>query len=98
MDDEVQAALSELRSRIQAERALIADLAASLTQQPMRDFLQQATNHIDDAEGILIGVEKSTTPWILIGGSRTFFGLATQHRQRVEQYRSTYGPDVTLVG
>jgi hypothetical protein len=37
----------------------VADLAASLTQQTMRDFLQQATNHADDAEGILIGVERS---------------------------------------
>lgn len=98
MDDEVRAALFELRSRIQAERALIADVAASLTQQPMRDFLQQATNHADDAEGILIGVEKSVTPWVLIGAARTFLGLATQHRQRVEQYRRAYGPDVTLVG
>jgi len=98
MDEEVRAALTDLRSRIQAERAAIADLAASLTQQPMRDFLQQASNHADDAEGILTGVEKSFTPWVLIGGARTFLGLAMQHRQRVEQYRKTYGPDVTLVG
>ena len=98
MDDEVRAALTDLRSRIQAERAAIEDLAASLTQQPMRDFLQQASNHADDAEGILAGVEKSFTPWVLIGGARTLLGLATQHRQRVEQYRRTYGPDVTLVG
>ena len=98
MDEEVIAVLTDLRSRVQAERAAIADLAASLTQQPMRDFLQQASNHADDAEGILIGVEKSFTPWVLIGGARTFLGLATQHRQRVEQYRSTYGPNVTLIG
>ena len=98
MDEEVRAALLELRSRIQAERALIADLAASLTQEPMRELLQQATNHADDAEGILIGLEKSVTPWVQIGGARTYLGLATQHRQRVEQYRRTFGPDVTPVG
>ncbi|MGA3098163.1 MAG: hypothetical protein ABSF25_17045 [Bryobacteraceae bacterium] len=98
MDEDVHAAVGGLRSRIAAERVSIAAVNSSLNQEPMREFLKQATHHVDDAEGILRGVEKSLTPWVLIRGSNLFLGLATQHRQKVEGARRTYGPDVTTVG
>jgi hypothetical protein len=66
--------------------------------EPTREFRRQPTNRADDAEGILRGVEESSTPWILIRSSNLFLGLATEHRQKVEAARQTYGSDVPVVG
>lgn len=98
MEAEVRAAVEGLRARIEKEREMISALDESLTQEPAREWLKQATNHVDDARGILLGVEESLTPWVLIRGSNEFLGLAAQHRQKVEEARRKYGPDVTLVG
>jgi len=59
----------------------------------MREFLKQATHHMDEAESILRGVEGSVTPWVLIRGSDLFLRLATEHREKVAEARHTYGPD-----
>ena len=98
MNEEIRVAVARLRSRIEEERGLIAALNADLNQQPIREFLKQATNHANDAEGILRGVEESFTPWVLIRASDLFLGLATRHRNEVERGRLAYGPDVTVVG
>jgi methylmalonyl-CoA mutase N-terminal domain/subunit len=98
MDEEVRAALSRIRPRIEAERGIMAALKVGLNQEPMRQFLKRATHHVDDAESILRGVEESVTPWVLIRGSDLFLSLATEHRQKVEEARHTYGPEVTVVG
>jgi hypothetical protein len=98
MDEKVRTALSGIRSRIEAERGLVVALNVGLNQEPMRQFLEQAMHHVDDAESILNGVEESVTPWVLIRGSDLFLSLATEHRQKVEAARRTYGPDVTVIG
>jgi hypothetical protein len=91
------ALIQQIRSKVAAERAVVAELNAKLSDSYIKkNMLGQATNRLNDAETYLRHALKPSTPpdfamWI--AAAELTLQIAAQHRKDVEHIVAKYGPD-----
>ena len=98
LNDRVQ----EIRSKVVAERALIADLNDRIKDSYLKRQLQFALCTLDDVENVFLGkaLQEPRTPaaesaWI--GYTEQVFQIAVQQRKVVDELIAKFGPSLISI-
>jgi hypothetical protein len=88
----------QMRKAVAAERTVVAELLAKVTDPQIRQhMLNSATHSLDDVEAML-GYAANSNPVMWLAGAGYFLHIAQLQRQAVQDIVAKYGPDAMLVG
>jgi uncharacterized damage-inducible protein DinB len=107
MHNETSERVQKIRSRVLAGKAAVADLHAQITDDHVKQLLQQVLNHLDDVEVLWLGnLQHEQRPLRTIAEESRWLDqtefflerIALPQLEAVQEMVATFGPNVLLRG